>query len=224
MIQPAPRSTKSVTPPTIKLTVPKNTVSKVTHTVHHAASQYFNAPIPSSLNWFFGLGFKLGLLVLLKSSLILFYLFHQLTLYGFLMIFAQVLVGFVLVSVGIIMQQPEMYKKQQFLLCASMFYGIAALISLFINWLCEGSNFQYFRGALPKNWFVDFFTGLWSDIKEAGLSILFADRGLWIVLCFIMFSIAYTYLCCRFGHKPAIIRLIQKGVGRLTAYVRHPAP
>ncbi len=105
-----------------------------------------------------------------------------------------------------------------------MFYGIAALISLFINWLCEGSNFQYFRGAPPKNWFVDFFTGLWSGIKEAGLSILFADRGLWIVLCFIMFDIAYIYLCCRFGHKPAIIRLIQKGVGRLTAYVRHPAP
>lgn len=198
--------------------------SKPAHAIRHVAHQYIYAPIPSSLNWLFSLGFKLGILVLLKSSLILIYLSHQLTLQGSLMILSQVLVGLVLVCVGVNMQLPEMYEKQKRLLFFSSCYGYVALVSLFICWLCKLGGFRYFRGVPPKNWFVDFFTGLWSGIKEVGLSILFADHILWIMLCLIMFGVAYVYLCAKFGYTPAIIRLIKQGIGHLTAYIRHPAP
>ena len=135
--------------------------------------------LPQSLNWLFGLGFKVGLLLSLKSILVLRFQLTNLSCIGKIMLLCQSFLAFSLMFCGVNMQSPIMYENPYRIRRISRFYLYAGLLNWFILLLKSLFNISYFVDPNSINWFVDFFSKIFSSIKEFGLTVLFVDGELW---------------------------------------------
>ena len=167
--------------------------------------------IPSSINWIFGLGFKIGLLLALKSFLILRYQGANLTMPGFTVVFSQLGLAVVLMACGMLMQERELYQAPLSIRNVSRIYGFTGLVLSVIMACRVIFKWEYFKDPASVNWFVDFFTGIFKGAKEIGLSILFVDCDLWVAFCVLLFFVAYVYLNVKFMYQDSWCgRLVQK--------------
>lgn len=170
-------------------------------TIKHTLIKLDQWQIPSSINWIFGLGFKIGLLLALKSFLILRYQGANLTIPGFIIVFSQLGLGVVLMACGMLMQDRELYQNPLSIRSVSRIYGFTGLVLSVIMALRVVFKWEYFRDPASVNWFVDFFTGIFKGAKEIGLSILFVDCDLWVAFCVLLFFVAYIYLNVKFMYQ-----------------------
>lgn len=157
-----------------------------------AAAAYAAAPLPKSLEWIYGLGFKAGVFLALKSFVVL-RMFH-LSFTGILMAFSQMLMGFMLIILGAIMQQSGAMDNPSRLKKITRWYGLTAIVStLFL--LMEGwFSWNFFQEAAAQNWFLDFFNGLAKGTGEIFLSLVFWDAELWTAFCALLFLLSFVYL------------------------------
>jgi len=157
--------------------------------------------MPSSLNWIYSFGFKVGVFLILKSFLILRYQFFNLQLSGFIMIASQFLQAFVLIACGALMQNESLYDEPIKLRRISHYYGYALLLG-FASFACrEIFSWEFFREPQAVNWFVDFFHTIGKGASEIGLSLLFWDCDLWGAFCGLLYFITTVYLHVSFDYS-----------------------
>ena len=157
------------------LAIAKTTAIKGRDSAKKAAVQFSNWKIPSSMNWLFGFGFKIGLLLAIKSFLILRYQGTNLTVQGVIIVFSQLILGAVLIVCGMLMQDIELYTNPFSIRKISRLYLWTGIICSFIMAFRVIGKWEFFRDAASVNWFVDFFSGIFKGAKEITLSVLLID-------------------------------------------------
>ena len=76
-----------------------------------AGKAIVNAPLPPSINWLYGFGFKIGILIVLKSFLVMRYQWANLSREGFWMVSSQLILSLILISCGLIMQTQRILEN-----------------------------------------------------------------------------------------------------------------
>ena len=189
--------------------------AKTGKTLKCVAEKYNDWQIPSSMNWLFAFGFKIGLLLAVKSFLIIRYQGMNLTVQGIIIVLSQLGLGAMLIVCGILMQDLELYSNPFSIRKISRLYLYTGLACSVVMGLRVVQHWEFFKNPGSVNWFVDFFSGIFKGAKEITLSILFIDCDLWVAFCLLLFLIAY------FKYQDSIHRiLVQKipafPIGRLT--------
>ena len=165
-----------------------------------AGKSIMTLQLPSSLNWIYSFGFKVGIFLILKSFLILRYQFFNLQLSGFIMIVSQFLQALVLIACGALMQNESLFDEPIKLRKISHYYGYALLLGLGIFAFREIFAWEFFKEAASVNWFVDFFHSVGKGASEIGLSLLFWDCDLWGAFCGLLYFITTVYLHISFDY------------------------
>lgn len=160
--------------------------------------------MPSSLNWIFGFGFKIGVFLILKSFLILRYQAFNLQLSGAIMILSQLIQALALIACGALMQNERLYDEPNKLRKIANYYGLVALWGVLIFILRESFDWTFFRKADGANWFYNFFDNVASGIGNVSLSLLFWDCDLWTAFCGLLYFITTTYLHVSFDYEDGL--------------------
>ena len=165
-----------------------------------AGKMAMSIQMPSSLNWIYSFGFKVGVFLILKAFLILRYQFFNLRTSGFIMIACQFLQALVLIACGALMQNESLYDEPLKLRKISHYYGYALLVGL-ATFVCrEVFSWEFFKEPKAVNWFVDFFHTIGKGASEIGLSLLFWDCDLWGAFCGLLYFITTVYLHVSFDY------------------------
>lgn len=164
----------------------------------HLAASAANTPLPASLNWIYGFGFKIGVFLILKSFLVIRYL--QLSVTGFIIVLSQCMLALVLIVLGVIMQEPGSNRSQGVLTAVTAGYGLTTVIGGVICYLKDACAWEFFKPVQNANWFVDFFTGAAKSAKEITLSLVFWDTDLWIMFCCVLFLLTLFYMLAYRDH------------------------
>lgn len=176
-----------------------------------AVKGYNDWKIPSSMNWLFAFGFKIGLLLAIKSFLIIRYQGMNLTAQGIIIVLSQLGLGAMLIVCGILMQDLELYSNPFSIRKISRLYLYTGLACSVVMGLRVTQSWEFFKNPESVNWFINFFSGIFKGAKEITLSILFADCDLWVAFCILLFLITYFYLDIKFEYQDSIHRrLIRK--------------
>ena len=157
--------------------------------------------IPSSLNWIYSFGFKVGLFLILKSFLILRYQFSNLQLSGYIMVMSQMIQALILIACGVLMQNKALYDEPLHLRKISNCYGYALLLGFIVFVLRETFSWNFFKEAQAVNWFVDALHVVTKGAGEFGLSLLFWDCDLWGMFCSLLYFITAIYLHVNFDYE-----------------------
>lgn len=165
--------------------------SKATHTVSSLAKSAAVTPLPTSLSWIYGFGFKIGIFLLLKSFLVVRY--TSLSITGWWMVGTQAAQALVLIVVGLLLQEDSTRQSPHALCALDALYLIAAIYSTVICVLKERLGWTFFREAARSNWLVNTFNSAVKGAKEASLSILFWDTDLWTAFCWLLGLLTLTY-------------------------------
>lgn len=189
----------------------KDAASRSRAAAKRASVQFSSWQIPNSMNWLFSLGFKIGLFLALKSFLILRYQGMNLTLQGIVIVLSQLLLGFVLIVCGMLMQDLELYASPFSIRKISGVYGITGLLCALVMAFRVAGKWEFFKDPVSVNWFIDFFAGLFKGAKEITLSILFVDCDLWVAFCLLLFLASHLYLNVKFAYQDSFCgKLIQR--------------
>lgn len=148
------------------------------------ALDFATKPLPKSLDWIYGFGFKVGIFLALKSFLAL--RFFHLSLSGCLMVLSQLIMALAFIVSGLIMQRPGSIFDLQTLRISTISYGSVTIYSALICIIKANFDLDFFRKAASKNWFVDFFNGLSKVLGEISMSIVFWDIDLWTMFSLIL--------------------------------------
>lgn len=189
----------------------KDTAAKSHAAAKRASVQFSNWQIPNSMNWLFSLGFKIGLLLALKSFLILRYQGMNLTLPGIVIVLSQLFLGSILIACGMLMQDPSLYANPFSVRTIARVYGITGLLCALVMAFRVIGQWAFFKDPASVNWFIDFFTGIFKGAKEITLSILFIDCDLWVAFCLLLFVVSYVYLNVKFAYEDSFCgNLVQR--------------
>lgn len=189
----------------------KDTAAKSRAAAKRASVQFSNWQIPNSMNWLFSLGFKVGLLLALKSFLILRYQGMNLTLPGIIIVLSQLFLGSILIACGMLMQDPSLYANPFSVRTIARVYGITGLLCGLVMAFRVIGQWEFFKNPASVNWFIDFFTGIFRGAKEITLSILFIDCDLWVAFCLLLFVVSYVYLNVKFAYADSFCgNLVQR--------------
>lgn len=148
------------------------------------AIDFASQPLPKSLEWVYGFGFKVGVFLILKSFLAMRFL--HLSFSGILIVCSQLIMAAAFIVFGLVMQRPGSLFDFQSLRLTSIGYGGVGLYSTVICFAKANFDMNFFQKAAAKNWFVDFFNGVFKGIGEFSMSIVFWDIDLWTMFCFIL--------------------------------------
>lgn len=162
------------------------------------AASAASAPLPTSLNWIYGLGFKIGIFLILKSFLVIRYL--QLSATGCIIVLSQCALALVLIVLGVIMQEAGSNRSRGVLTAVTAGYGLTTVIGGAICYLKDVCAWEFFQPVQNANWFVDFFTGAAKSAKEITLSLVFWDTDLWIMFCCVLFLLTLFYMLAHRDH------------------------
>lgn len=162
------------------------------------AASAASTQLPASLNWIYGLGFKIGILLILKSFLVIRYL--QLSATGCIIVSYQSMLALIFIVLGLIMQEQDSNKSRSVLTAVTAGYGVAAIIGTVICFLKSTCNWEFFKPIQKTNWFIDIFTGIAKNAKEITLSLIFWDTDLWVMFCAILFFLTDFYLLAHRNH------------------------
>ena len=169
-----------------KINLPKPDPKKALHIAGNIA----RTPLPSSLNWVFGFGFKVGVFLFIKSFLAIRFLHLSFT--GFLMVLVQFGTGVVLTVYGLHMQKPGALDNPNILRKTANGYGAATIIGTVICILKACFHWNFFRDAVSKNVLLDFLNGVLKGVNEITLSFVFWDIDLWTAFCGLLFLMTLT--------------------------------
>jgi len=192
--------------------------------VKHAVSlgkKVATIEIPSSLNWIFGFGFKVGCFLLLKSFLILRYQIFNLRMSGFIMIITQFVQALFLISCGLLMQNRRLYDDPIKLRKIAGRYGYGLFIGMVVFVLREFFDWSFFKEPKAVNWFVDIFTGISKEASEIGLGLLFWDCDLWGAFSGLLYFITVSYLHVSFEYKSGLWAAVFRNVHFLRSSTNH---
>ncbi len=157
--------------------------------------RYFAAPIPHSIDWLYGFGFKLGIILLLKSYLIVRNV--NLSLTGFIIVLTEFLVAMALVAGGILIQQQGILSEKKSLFRVAGIYTGATVLAYFVNALRGIFSWTFFMGAEPKNPLFDFLNKVAREFKNLLMNALFMDIDLLAFFCSILTVILLAYIWTR---------------------------
>lgn len=150
--------------------------------------------IPASITWVYSLGFKIGILLIFKSFLILRYHFRNLSLSGGLLITAQLVMAAIMIVGGVTMQTQSMYEDPGKLRRAANKYGLITIFCSVIIVFKEWMHWDFFKIPDASNWFMEIWTTITKGAGEITLSLLFWDLDLWTLFCALLYMIADVYL------------------------------
>ncbi len=173
-----------------------NTAKRVTADAAKLGAAYMKLPVPSSLSWLYGIGFKIGILLVLKSFIILRYQYSNLSGGGIFVLISQCFMAILMIANGILLQSPLNLHDPKKIFRYNLLYIIAAIPAIIAEILCETENWKFF--VHPTS---NFFKNLLIGIKELQLDLLFIDRDLCIFLVVLMFIITLIYMFGQFGWK-----------------------
>lgn len=159
-----------------------------------ASRKFANFQIPASITWVYSLGFKIGILLILKSFLILRYQARNLSASGITLITAQFFMAIIMIVGGVTMQTQSMYEDPHKLRRAASKYGFITLICVGVIILKEWMRWSFFKIPTASNWFMNIWTTITKGAGEITLSILFWDFELWTLFCGLLYIIADVYL------------------------------
>lgn len=162
------------------------------------AASAASAPLPTSLNWIYGFGFKIGIFLILKSFLVIRYL--QLSVTGCIIVLSQCALALVLIVLGVIMQEAGSNRSRSVLTAVTAGYGLTTVIGGAICYLKDVCAWEFFQPVQNANWFVDFFSGAAKNAKELTLSLVFWDTDLWIMFCCVLFLLTLFYMLAHRDH------------------------
>ena len=181
---------------------------KIGQGVTSAGSKLISAKVPESINWIYGLGFKVGLFLLLKVFLIVRYLYSNLSDQGFLMLISQAILGLVLVCAGAILQNPNHYNNPIKLKNTSRLYLLSTIMPIVCVTLSITDNWKLFKAPIQTNLFSNAF----SSFKEFNASILFIDKDIMIFFALLLYIISLFYLIANFGFGSIVGRYKQETI------------
>jgi len=155
--------------------------------------------VPSSIDWFFSLGFKVGIFILLKSFLVITSQSGNMTLYGNCMVISQMLLAVLLMGCGVLLQNQSLYNQPKKMKSIALIYLFGACIAFLP--ICYGkvNQLNYFKAESVLNPIRNFLNTSITGIKNISLKILFADASLWTFFALILFIFTELYLIVSFG-------------------------
>lgn len=149
---------------------------------------------PQSINWFYSLGFKVGVFLLIKSFLILKHQYGNLETTGFIMVIFQFCQGLALIINGMILQDKNVFENPNKLSSIVRWFGWVFAANIVIFVLRETFNWKFFESPTTVNWFVDFLSSIGNGISEFALSILFWDCDIWGLYCGLTYFMTLRYV------------------------------
>lgn len=180
-------------------------IKKATNVAIKAGKAFVEAPLPPSITWLYGFGFKIGILLVLKSFLVTRYQWANLSQEGFVMLSSQFVLALILISCGLIMQTPGILGEPSKVRTVTGLYFVAGLVASIVSIRAGINNWSYFITSQKVNFFTRFISGA----KELSTSIIFIDSDLWAFFAVILFVIAAIFMCTMFG-PGALIGRFQK--------------
>ena len=181
-----------------------NAAKKSMHAVTTAGTGIAKLELPKSIDWMYGMGFKLGIYLIIKTFLIWRYQLTNLAFAGHVILLSQLGLAVVMIACGAILQNPQLYNNPYALRNYARIYGVSAAICTAIAISKDLLHWEYFKDPRSVNWFADFFSFAAKGLGELGLTILFFDVDFLILFCWLLFAVAYTYLNASFpyAHSP----------------------
>ena len=160
----------------------------------------FLASPPPSLEWMYSLGFKVGLFVMLKSVLVLYFCANTLDTGGYAIVLGQIILALILVAAGLVLQNVAIYNEPVKLRRGTFLYLLGAVICGGVELVTKNKGLTYFKKIEVVS-AKTFLSSLGTSTKEIGLKILFADNFIWVALALILFTISITFLIVNYGFK-----------------------
>lgn len=164
------------------------------------------APVPKSLEWIYGFGFKVGVFLILKAFLAARYL--NLSVTGNVIALTQVGIAMVFIILGLIMQQEGVLQRPRQLRKVIWGYGIAALVSIIICSCKVIWSWDFFKQAADSNWFMDVMNSIGKGLGEFFMAVIFWDIDLWTLFCVLLCMLTSTYVWMYDGIDDQMRRVI----------------
>lgn len=166
--------------------------------VGRALSDFNSIQVPQSLNWFFSLGFKIGIFVIIKDYLVLRRQIGNLSTYGYAVVAGQFILAFIMIALGVILQNPVLYDQPGKMKKATLFYLVAGAANFGTYLYGKFNDAKFFIIQSVDPGFKGVLKNLFSGFREFSLSVLFADLDIWAVFALLMFAITemYLYITC----------------------------
>ena len=194
-----------------------STAKKAVRVSVAAGKKLADFQIPSSINWIYGFGFKVGIFLALKSALILKYQGNNLAITGFVTVIAQFVTAVMMIIGGVTMQSQRMYEDPRKLRRSANKYGVAAAFGLLIMLVKDRIDWSFFKNPAATNWFMNAWTAVTKGAGEITLSILFCDFDLWTLFCGLLYIIADVYLYEIFDDPQSLSGRLLRPFSRTTA-------
>ncbi len=169
------------------------------------------APLPDSLNWLYGLGFKLGVFIMLKCFLVLKTQILNLSSYGVVLCGAQMLLAGVLIACGAAAQSSGVFSDPARLHTVNYFYLLAFIVNASVLAAGRFKALDLFVHAGRQSFLTELFSGL----KSFSLDLLFFDTDLWTLAALLIYMTGSVYLLMSFGtdaFKTANPALAKRGI------------
>lgn len=157
------------------------------------------APLPQSIHWLYGFGFKIGFLLLLRAAVTLRYLWTNLSFGGAITLLMYGFLSAILIAGGLIMQDQTVTSSAKKMCRVRNLYFFTTVLLLAITNMRSTFGWQYFKNPRAVNWFVDFFNKIFGGLKELGLSLFFIDIDLQIIFCLLLGIVAWIYGGVHYG-------------------------
>lgn len=149
---------------------------------------------PQSINWFYSLGFKVGVFLLIKSFLVLKHQYYNLEITGFIMVAFQFCQGLALIINGMILQDINVFSNPNKLSGVVRWFGWVFVANIIIFVFRETFNWKFFEAPTTVNWFVDIISSMGNGISEFALSVFFWDCDIWGLYCGLTYFMTLRYI------------------------------
>lgn len=165
-------------------------MDRLIRTGQRVGGRIMRAPLPDSLNWLYGFGFKVGVFLFLKSFLVV--RFCQLSPQGFAIVGTQCAMAVMLIALGAVMQTPRVNDSARGLGLCTALYAVTTLGGAAVCVLRSLGAWEYFV-TVQSNFIMDFLHGISKGAKEITMSIVFWDLDLWTALCGLLAVVTLVY-------------------------------
>ena len=188
----------------------------------NAGKKIAAAELPSSLNWWYGFGSKVGLFLALKSFLAIRFL--NLSATGFIMVAAQLGLASIFIVLGICMQNRRFADEPAVLRKLGSWYGLCFLLCTIVCILKDTLSWQFFSDVKAQNWFLDIFNNITKGAGEITLSIVFWDMDLWTAFCGLLYLLTVAYCSLETAEQDITVWTPAHAFSRLTGYLKALPP